>query len=163
MTTDPGDIVLDPTCGSGTTAYVAEQSGRRWITIDTSRVAVALARQRLLTSTFDYYKFKEESKGIGGGFINKRVPHITLRSIAQNTALDPIFAKHEPILKEKLDAFLISALAASYPRQQHPNKTASSKLADKQEGREGKRSLTDADQRRWQLPETDLAGMGSAV
>ena len=56
MTTDPGDLVLDPTCGSGTTAYVAESWGRRWITIDTSRVAVALARQRLLTGTFDYYK-----------------------------------------------------------------------------------------------------------
>ncbi len=104
MTTDPGDLVLDPTCGSGSTAYVAEQWGRRWITIDTSRVAVALARQRLLTGAFDYYKLKDESKGIVGGFINKQVPHITLKSIAQNTALDPIFAKHEPILKEKLDA-----------------------------------------------------------
>ena len=91
-------------CGSGTTAYVAEQRGRRWITIDTSRVAVALARQRLLTASFDYYELKDSSKGIVGGFINKHVPHITLRSIAQNTALDPIFAKHEPILKEKLDS-----------------------------------------------------------
>ena len=99
MTTDPGDLVLDPTCGSGTTAYVAEQWGRRWVTIDTSRVAVALARQRLLTGSFDYYRLKDESKGIVGGFVNKRIPHITLRSIAQNTALDPIFAKHEPILK----------------------------------------------------------------
>ena len=104
MTTDPGDLILDPTCGSGTTAYVAEQRGRRWITIDTSRVAVALTRQRLLTASFDYYELKDSSKGIVGGFINKHVPHITLRSIAQNTALDPIFAKHEPILKEKLDA-----------------------------------------------------------
>ena len=103
MTTDPGDLVLDPTCGSGTTAYVAESWGRRWITIDTSRVAVALARQRLLTGNFDYYKLKDESEGIGGGFVNKTVPHITLRSIAQNTALDPIFAKYEPILKEKLE------------------------------------------------------------
>ena len=103
MTTDPGDLVLDPTCGSGTTAYVAESRGRRWITIDTSRVAVAVARQRLLTGTYDYYKLNDESKGVGGGFVNKTVPHITLRSIAQNTALDPIFAKHEPILKEKLE------------------------------------------------------------
>ena len=103
MTTDPGDIVLDPTCGSGTSAYVAEQWGRRWITIDTSRVAVALARQRLLTGSFDYYELKDKSKGIAGGFVNKTVPHITLGSIAQNTALDPIFAKHEPILREKLD------------------------------------------------------------
>ena len=103
MTTRPGDLVLDPTCGGGTTAYVAEQWGRRWVTIDTSRVAVALARQRLLTGNFDYYKLKDESKGIAGSFINKTVPHITLRSIAQNTALDPIFAKHEPILKERLE------------------------------------------------------------
>ena len=103
MTTDPGDLVLDPTCGSGTTAYVAENWGRRWITIDTSRVAVALARQRLLTGNFDYYKLKDESEGISAGFINKTVPHITLRSIAQNTALDPIFAKYESILKEKLE------------------------------------------------------------
>ena len=64
MTTDPGDLVLDPTCGSGTTAYVAEGWGRRWITIDTSRVAVALARQRLLTGSFDYYELKDESKGV---------------------------------------------------------------------------------------------------
>ena len=149
MTTDPGDIVLDPTCGSGSAAYVAEQWGRRWITIDTSRVAVALARQRLLTSTFDYYKFKDESKGTAGGFINKRVPHITLRSIAQNTALDPIFARHEPILKEKLDA-LNSALAEVTPDIRTKLLV---KLADKQK-REGKRSLTDADRRRWQLPET---------
>ena len=104
MTTDPGDLVLDPTCGSGTTAYVAESWGRRWITIDTSRVAVALARQRLLTGTFNYYKLKDESKGVAGGFINKTVPHITLKDIAQNTALDPIFAKHEPVLEEKLEA-----------------------------------------------------------
>ena len=64
MTTDPGDLVLDPTCGSGTTAYVAEQWGRRWITIDTSRVAVAIARQRLLTSKFDYYEMKDDSAGV---------------------------------------------------------------------------------------------------
>ena len=66
MTTDPGDLVLDPTCGSGTTAYVAEQWGRRWITIDTSRVPLALARQRLLTATFPYYQLKDEKRGPGG-------------------------------------------------------------------------------------------------
>ena len=76
MTTDPGDdLVLDPTCGSGTTAYVAEQWGRRWITIDTSRVAIALARQRLLTGSFDYYELKDSSKGIAGGFNNKSSTH----------------------------------------------------------------------------------------
>jgi len=96
MTTDPGDLVLDPTCGSGTTAYVAEQWGRRWITIDTSRVPLALARQRLLTATYPYYQLKDEKRGPGGGFVyvrkqNKKgeevggiVPHVTLKSIANN-------------------------------------------------------------------------------
>lgn len=94
MTTAPGDLVLDPTCGSGTTAYVAEQWGRRWITIDTSRVPLALARQRLLTGTFPYYKLKSPQAGPVGGFVYERkqsrkgeevgglVPRITLKSIA---------------------------------------------------------------------------------
>ena len=84
MTTDPGDLVLDPTCGSGTTAYVAEKWGRRWVTCDTSRVAVALAKQRLMTADFDYYELKDEKKGISEGFNYKEVPHITLKSIANN-------------------------------------------------------------------------------
>ena len=149
MTTRPGDLILDPTCGGGTTAYVAEQWGRRWITMDTSRVAIALARQRLLTASFDYYTLKEQSKGITGGFVNNTVPHITLKSIAQNTALDPIFTKHEPILKEKLDV-LNRALAEITPEIRSKLLV---KLAEK-ERREGKRSITDADRRRWQLPET---------
>lgn len=96
MTTDPGDLVLDPTCGSGTTAYVAEQWGRRWITTDTSRVPLALARQRLLTAVFPFYELRDEAKGPVDGFIygrrkNKKgeevggiVPHVTLKSIANN-------------------------------------------------------------------------------
>lgn len=96
MTTDPGDLVIDPTCGSGTTAYVAEQWGRRWITIDTSRVPLALARQRLLTATFDYYELKDPARGPAGGFAYRRkqnrkgeeiggvVPHVTLKSIAND-------------------------------------------------------------------------------
>ena len=96
MTTDPGDLVLDPTCGSGTTAYCAEQWGRRWMTIDTSRVPLALARQRLLTATFDWYELNDESRGPAGGFVYKRrqnnkgeeiggiIPHITLKSIAND-------------------------------------------------------------------------------
>ena len=96
MTTDPGDLVFDPTCGSGTTAYVAEQWGRRWITCDTSRVPLALARQRLLTATFPWYELKDQHRGPAGGFTYKRkhnkkgeevggiVPHITLKSIANN-------------------------------------------------------------------------------
>ena len=96
MTTDPGDLVLDPTCGSGTTAYVAEQWGRRWVTIDTSRVPLALARQRLLTATFPCYELRDDVRGPAGGFVYRRkqnrkgeevggiVPHITLKSIANN-------------------------------------------------------------------------------
>jgi adenine-specific DNA-methyltransferase len=96
MTTDPGDFVLDPTCGSGTTAYVAEQWGRRWVTIDTSRVPLALARQRLLTATFPWYELQDNNRGPAGGFVYKRkqnkkgeevggiVPHITLKSIAND-------------------------------------------------------------------------------
>ena len=152
MTTDPGELVLDPTCGSGTTAFVAESWGRRWITIDTSRVAIALARQRLLTGSFDYYELKDSSKGIAGGFLNKKVPHITLKSIAQNTALDPIFAKHEPILREKLDT-LNNTLTQNTPPLLRIYSKLLAKLAAK-ERREGKRSITDADRRRWQLPET---------
>jgi adenine-specific DNA-methyltransferase len=100
MTTDPGDLVLDPTCGSGTTAYVAERWGRRWITMDTSRVPLALARQRLLTATFPYYQLKDEPRGPAGGFIYQRkrnqkgeevggiVPHVTLKSIANDEPAD---------------------------------------------------------------------------
>ena len=100
MTTDPGDLVLDPTCGSGTTAYIAEQWGRRWITADTSRVPLALSRQRLLTATFPWYELKDQHRGPAGGFVytrkqNKKgeevggiVPHITLKSIANNEPPD---------------------------------------------------------------------------
>lgn len=84
MTTDPGDLVVDPTCGSGTTAYVAEQFGRRWITCDTSRVALTIARQRLLTATFPYYKLEHPDEGVRSGFDYEKVPHITLKSIAQS-------------------------------------------------------------------------------
>lgn len=83
MTTDTGDLVIDPTCGSGTTAYVAEQWGRRWITIDTSRVALALARTRLMTVKFPYYKLKDK-KSVSAGFEYKTIPHITLKSLANN-------------------------------------------------------------------------------
>ena len=84
MTTDPGDLVFDPTCGSGTTAYAAEQWGRRWITCDTSRVAVTLAKQRLMTAKFDYYELAHPNEGVRSGFKYKTVPHVTLGSIANN-------------------------------------------------------------------------------
>jgi adenine-specific DNA-methyltransferase len=85
MTTDPGDLVLDPTCGSGTTAYVAEQWGRRWITSDTSRIALNIAKTRLMTATFPWYKLADvQGEDIRHGFVYKTVPHVTLRSIAND-------------------------------------------------------------------------------
>lgn len=129
MTTDPGDLVLDPTCGSGTTAYVAEQWGRRWITIDTSRVALALARARIMAGRFSSYLLADSPEGqrkeaeitrrqvsahathgnIRLGFVYERVPHITLKSIANNTEIDVIWdkwqAKSEPV-REKLNTAL---------------------------------------------------------
>ena len=95
MTTDPGDLVLDPTCGSGTTAYVAEQWGRRWVTCDTSRVALALARQRLMTAVYDYYELANPDRGVGDGFRYKTVPHVTLRSIANNPDIGPGMTREE--------------------------------------------------------------------
>ena len=154
MTTDPGDLVLDPTCGSGTTAYVAEQWGRRWITIDTSRVALAIARQRLMTAKFDYYALKNEAEGIAGGFHYKTVPHITLKSIAQNANLDPISARHEPILEARL-ADLNAALAQVSDETRWK---LVGKLRAKQKT-EGKRAITDADARRWRLPPSPLASL----
>jgi adenine-specific DNA-methyltransferase len=100
MTTDPGDLVLDPTCGSASTAYISEQWGRRWVSLDTSRVPLALARQRLLTAAFPWYELKDPARGPAGGFVYRRrqnskgeevggiVPHITLKSIANNEPPD---------------------------------------------------------------------------
>jgi adenine-specific DNA-methyltransferase len=102
MTTDPGDLVFDPTCGSGTTAWCAEKWGRRWITCDTSRVALAIARQRLMTAKFDYYELREPERGPAGGFIYETVPHITLESIAKNTEIDAIAARYQPQIDQAL-------------------------------------------------------------
>ena len=127
MATDPGDLVLDPTCGAGTSAYVAEQWGRRWITIDTSRVALALARARVMGARYPYYLLADSRDGqnkegelsskvpseaptyndIRQSFVYERVPHITLKSIANNAEIDVIWEKFqetlEPLL-EQLDA-----------------------------------------------------------
>jgi adenine-specific DNA-methyltransferase len=98
MATQPGDLVLDPTCGSGTTAFVAEQWGRRWITCDTSRVATTLAKQRLMTAEFDYYELAHPEEGVGSGFRYKTVPHVTLKSIANNPEI------REGMTREQIDA-----------------------------------------------------------
>jgi adenine-specific DNA-methyltransferase len=111
MTTDPGDLVFDPTCGSGTTAYVAEKWGRRWITCDTSRVAVTLAKQRLMTASFDYYELRYPHEGLRGGFIWKTVPHVTLKSIANNPDIDAIYERLHPAIEQAL-ADLNKALKA---------------------------------------------------
>ena len=148
MTTEPGDLVLDPTCGSGTTAFVAEQWGRRWITIDTSRVSIAIARKRLLTSKFDYFELENPEIGPSSGFIYNSKSHITLKSIVQNHALDPIFDNWDPILKERLEQ-LNKNLSSVTPEIRT---LLQSKLIDK-DHRKGKRSITKADRRRWLLPE----------
>ena len=139
MTTDPGDLILDPTCGSGTTAYVAEQLGRRWITIDTSRVAVALARTRLMSARYAYYLLADSSEGrrkereisgkilpeapthqdIRQGFVYERAPHVTLRSIANNAEIDVIYEKWQAKL-EPLRAQLNEALGKKMEEWETP-------------------------------------------
>ena len=124
MTTDPGDLVMDPTCGSGTTAYVAEQWGRRWITMDTSRVALALARSRVMGARYPYYTLADSADGlreeaklagmepkshtpfgdIQQGFVYQRVPHITLKAIANNTEIDTIWEQRQPAVEAALAA-----------------------------------------------------------
>jgi adenine-specific DNA-methyltransferase len=114
MTTDPGDLVLDPTCGSGTTAFVAEKWGRRWITCDTSRVAVTLAKQRLMTASYDYYELRYPHEGLRGGFIYRTVAHVTLKSIANNPDIDEIYRRAHPAIELALAA-LNSALQKQPP------------------------------------------------
>ena len=143
MTTDPGDLVLDPTCGSGTTAYVAEQWGRRWITIDTSRVALALARARIMGARYPYYLLSDSREGqlreaeitgrepserptfgdIRQGFVYERVPHITLRDIANNSEIDVIWEEYEERL-EPLREELNRALDESWQEWEIPRDAA---------------------------------------
>lgn len=148
MATDPGDLVLDPTCGSGTTAYVAEQWGRRWITIDTSRVALALARTRLMGARYPFYLLADSQEGqkkeaeitrsaistqptrgnIRHGFVYERVPHITLKSIANNAEIDVIYDKWQSTL-EPLRAALNAQLGQNWeeweiPREAKPGWSA---------------------------------------
>ncbi|MFZ2123131.1 MAG: site-specific DNA-methyltransferase [Rhodoferax sp.] len=139
MTSDPGDLVLDPTCGSGTTAYVAEQWGRRWITIDTSRVALALARARIMGARYPYYLLADSREGqvkeaevtrtapssaptrgnVRQGFVYERVPHITLKSIANNAEIDVIWDKCQPVL-EALRTDLNAALGTAWQEWEIP-------------------------------------------
>ena len=142
MTTDPGDLVLDPTCGSGTTAYVAEQWGRRWITIDTSRVALALARARIMGARYPYYLLADSPEGkvkqaeverrvatesptygnVRQGFVYERVPHITLRAIANNAEIDVIYEEFQEKL-EPLRMELNAALGRDYEEWEVPRES----------------------------------------
>jgi len=139
MTTDPGDLVLDPTCGSGTTAFVAEQWGRRWITIDTSRVALALARTRLMSARYPYYLLADSRDGrikeqevsgkitadqavgedVRQGFVYDRAPRVTLKSIAKNAEIDVIWEKWQDVL-EPLRRHLNKALATAFEEWEIP-------------------------------------------
>ena len=102
MTTDPGDLVLDPTCGSGTTAFVAEEWGRRWITIDTSRIALNIAKTRLMTATYPYYQlYDQQNCDIRQGFVYTTVPHVTLKSIANNEPSDTVTLYDQPVEDKK--------------------------------------------------------------
>ncbi len=101
MTSDPGDLVLDPTCGSGTTAYVSEQYGRRWITIDTSRVAMSIARERLLTATFPFYVLRDPSRDVDGGFVYEELDRVTLRSIARGEQPEKVSLVDRPKIDKK--------------------------------------------------------------
>jgi adenine-specific DNA-methyltransferase len=96
MTSDPGDLVIDPTCGSGTTAFVAEQYGRRWITVDTSRVALSIARERLLTATFSYYQLRDQVRDVDGGFVYEELDRVTLRSIARGEGPEKVTLVDRP-------------------------------------------------------------------
>jgi len=145
MTTDPGDLVLDPTCGSGTTAYVAEQWGRRWITIDTSRVALALARARIMGARYPYYLLADSPEGqlkeaevtrtapssaptrgdVRQGFIYERAPHITLKSIANNAEIDVIWEQYQETL-EPLRAELNRALGQKWEEWEIPREPGAS-------------------------------------
>jgi len=98
MTTEPGDLVVDPTCGSGTTASVCEKWGRRWITIDTSRVAVALARERILTAKYDYFRLKDPSTGVGSGFEYRKVPHVTASSVGYGKVAEGEIMYDQPLI-----------------------------------------------------------------
>ena len=96
MTTDPGDLIFDPTCGSGTTALVAEQWGRRWVTCDTSRVAISIARQRLMTANFDYYELAHPDEGVGSSFVFKSVPKVSAATVAYDESPSPITLYDQP-------------------------------------------------------------------
>jgi len=173
MTTDPGDLVLDPTCGSGTTPFVAEKWGRRWIAVDTSRVALTLAKHRLMTATFDNYRLRKPNardlqRNPDGPWLSaqdhagrateepatldlKTAPRVTLKGIAHNVSLDSIFDKHEPHLAAALDNL---NAAATLVTEETKAKLVGKLLTKHRE--QGALGVSDADVRRWLLPGTSF-------
>lgn len=115
MTTDPGDIVFDPTCGSGTSAFVAEKWGRRWITCDTSRIAISIAKKRMITASYDYYVLRYPHEGIKGGFVYKMVPHISLGSVTNNPDIDTIYDEEHPKIVSALEKLNLALAESSSP------------------------------------------------
>lgn len=181
MTTDPGDLVLDPTCGSGTTAYVAEQWGRRWITIDTSRVAIALARSRLMGARYPYYLLADSKEGqekeaaltrtvpktsatfgsIRQGFVYDRVPHITLKSIANNAEIDVIWERMQPAVEQKLAELNHSLLNTAPPFKVEVGGRAGKKIEFREGGREKLPSGEEVESWKlleWEVPREAPAG-----
>lgn len=148
MTTAPGDLILDPTCGSGTSAFLAERWGRRWISVDTSRVAIAIARERLLTSNFDYYELANQDDGVAKGFRYEIVPHITLGDIANNWALDAIYEKWAKILSAKLEALNTALLSTN----QQTRLVLQRKFVQS-ERMKGVQNNGEEERRRWLLPQ----------
>jgi adenine-specific DNA-methyltransferase len=181
MTTDPSDLVLDPTCGSGTTAYVAEQWGRRWITIDTSRVAIALARSRLMGARYPYYLLADSKEGqakeaevtrsapkttptygsIRQGFVYERVPHITLKSIANNAEIDVIWDWMQPAVGQALAELNHSLQGTAPPFKVETGGRAGRKIEFRDGGREKLPSGEEVDAGKlleWEVPREAPAG-----
>ena len=185
MATDPGDLVLDPTCGSGTTATVAEQWGRRWITIDTSRVALALARTRLMSARYPYYHLADSAEGraqeqkisgkiqpdtptrgdIRQGFVYKRAPHITLKSIANNAEIDVIWDKWQATLEPLLEQLNEAAEAEweEWEVPRYPEETweeswaikAHTIASDPEKSKKQRQKAVDEMNRKWELEGED--------
>ncbi|MCB1173732.1 MAG: hypothetical protein KDK39_09215 [Leptospiraceae bacterium] len=173
MATDPGDLVLDPTCGSGTTATVCEQWGRRWITIDTSRVALAIARSRIMGARYPYYLLADSKEGlqkesevsrttvkdrpvkedIRQGFVYERVPHITLKSIANNAEIDVIYDKWQETL-EPLRADLNKELSVNWEEWQIPRELKTKAEAEKEKSGKSKKAKDDTE---WPVKVSDKA------
>jgi adenine-specific DNA-methyltransferase len=164
MSTDPGDLVLDITCGSGTTAFASEQWGRRWITCDTSRIALTLAKQRLMTSTFSFYQLSHEDEGIGSGFIYNTIPHVSLKSLANNEPVENEILYDQPKIDNRkirvTGPFTFEAVPAPTVLRLEDSSNEANLLADKSIIRTG--GTRRQDDWRSELLRTGVRGKGGA-